>query len=220
MNWKSSQWSMVNSQWSIVISQWFTKIKLSTIDYRLSTKLIMILFLPSCFVPSRNKLFNYFIISIITLFASSCKIYRFTDASIDPNLKTFNVAPTINVATLQNPNAAPNFTDKLKDKFLSNTRMVLIQDNGDLQFAATIIEYNIEPVSITNTETTAQNRLNVSVKFECINTKEATKSFTQTFRDGENFDANAQFTSVESGLNITIFDRLTQQIFNKIFGNW
>ncbi|MEZ5055011.1 MAG: LptE family protein [Chitinophagales bacterium] len=158
--------------------------------------------------------------SFVVFASGSCKIYRFTDASIDPNLKTFNVTPTINIATLQNPNAAPNFTDKVKDKFLSNTRMVLTQDNGDLQFAATIIEYNIEPVSITNTETTAQNRLNIAVKFECINTKEATKSFTQTFRDGENFDANAQFSSVESGLNNTIFDRLTQQIFNKIFGNW
>lgn len=155
---------------------------------------------------------------IITL--PSCKIYRFTDASVDPNLKTFTIAQTVNIATLQNPNAAPLFTDRLKNKFISNTRLAMIRENGDLDFYATIIEYNIEPVAITNVETTAQNRLNISIKIDCVNNQDKTKSFNQVFRDGENFDANALFNTVEDGLVNTIYDRLIQQIFNKTFGNW
>ncbi|HNE49867.1 MAG TPA: LptE family protein [Chitinophagales bacterium] len=150
----------------------------------------------------------------------ACKIYRFTDASVDPNWKTFSVAPTINVATLQNPNAAPTFTDKLKESFLRNTRLTLIRDSGDLEFSVTITEYNVEPVAITNTETTAQNRLNISVKVDCVNQRDKAKSFSQTFRDGENYGAGRQLSDVENSLINTIFDRLVQQIFNRTFGNW
>lgn len=157
---------------------------------------------------------------LIAFNISSCKIYRFTDASVDPNWKTFSVLQTINVATLQNPNAAPTFTEKIKERFLRDTRLSLIRDGGDLEFNPTIIEYNVDPVSITNVETTAQNRLNISVKIECINKKDNSKSFTQTFRDGENYDANKQLSDVENSLINTIFDRLVQQIFNKTFGNW
>ena len=157
---------------------------------------------------------------VIALLSPSCKIYRFTDASVDPNMKTFNMSQTINIATIQNPNAAPQFTESLKNKFLRDTRLTLIRENGDLEFSATIIEYSIDPVSITNTETTAQNRANVSVKIDCINKKNPSKSFSQTFRDGENYDANKQFSDVENGLLNTIFDRLVQQIFNRTFGNW
>ncbi len=167
-----------------------------------------------------TSLFYYFIISFIVLTTTGCKIYRFTDASVDPNWKTFTVLQTLNIATLQNPNAAPAFTEKLKDNYLRNTRLVLIRENGDLEFNATIIEYNIDPVSIINTETTAQNRLNISVKIDCINKKDKSKNFTQTFRDGENYDANTQFSVVETSLVNTIYDRLVQQIFNRTFGNW
>lgn len=164
------------------------------------------------------SLTNYLIISFFLL--SSCKIYRFTDAAVDPNWKSFSMNQTLNVATLQNPNAAPAFTEKLKDKFLRDTRLTLIRESGDLEFSATITEYSVDPVSVTNTETTAQNRLNISVKIDCINHRDASKNFSQTFRDGENYDASKQFSDVENGLISTIFDRLVQQIFNRTFGNW
>lgn len=177
-------------------------------------------YLSSGFIFSRTALLNYFIISIITLFASSCKIYRFTDAAVDPNWKTFSVTQTTNVATLQNPNAAPTLTEKMKERFLRDTRLSLIRENGDLEFSTVITEYNIDPVAITNTETTAQNRLNISIKVDCINKIDKSKTYSQVFRDGENFDANRQFSDVENGLLNTIYDRLVQQVFNKTFGNW
>ena len=172
------------------------------------------------FESSRTKLFHYFIISIISLTMGSCKIYRFTDASVDPNWKTFTMAQTINRATLQNPNAAPNFTEALKNKFLRDTRLALTREDGDLDFSAIIIEYNIEPVAITGIETTAQNRLNISVKVECVNKRDKEKSYSQTFRDGENYSASDQFADRETTLVNTIYERLIQQIFNRTFGNW
>jgi hypothetical protein len=171
-------------------------------------------------VDKRAKSILLFTFCFLTLFISSCKVYRFTDASVDPNIKTFTITPTLNIAVLQNPIAASFFTDRLKDKFVRDTRLVLIRDNGDLEFTCTIVEYNIEPVSVINTETLAQNRLNISIKVECTNRIDNKKNFTQNFRDGENFDANSQFAVVENSLMNTIYDRLTQQIFNKAFSNW
>ena len=98
------------------------------------------------------KSYAYRIVLVSLIFLSpACKIYRFTDASVDPNWKTFTMGQTVNVATLQNPNAAPAFTEKIKDKFLRDTRLVLIRESGDLEFSATITEYSIDPVSNTNT---------------------------------------------------------------------
>ena len=175
MNWKINQWSSVNGQWSIdsihLMKRWSIVCGLWTI------------------------------LTIVALTTPSCKIYRFTDASVDPNWKTFGMSQTTNIATLQNPNAAPAFTEKIKEKFLRDTRLSLVR-------------------AITNTETTAQNRLNISIKVECINKRDNTKSFSQVFRDGENFDANRQFSETENTLLNTIFDRLVQQIFNRTFGNW
>lgn len=164
------------------------------------------------------RLAQYLFISMLSL--SSCKIYRFTDASVDPNLKTFTINPTNNVATFQNANVAPTFTDKLKDKFIRETRLALVRADGDVEYTCTITEYNIEPVAITNTQTVAQNRLNISIKVECVNKKDDKKSYVQTYRDGENFAAQSNFSSIELDLNNTIFDRITQQIFNKSFSNW
>jgi len=194
MNWKINQWSSVNGQWSI---DSIHRMKRWSIVCGLWT-----------------------ILTLVALTTPSCKIYRFTDASVDPNWKTFGMSQTTNIATLQNPNAAPAFTEKIKEKFLRDTRLSLVRENGDLEFSAIITEYNIDPVAITNTETTAQNRLNISIKVECINKRDNSKSFSQVFRDGENFDANRQFSETENTLLNTIFDRLVQQIFNRTFGNW
>ena len=158
--------------------------------------------------------------TILSIFVSSCKIYRFSDASVDPNLKTFTINPTSNVATFQNANAAALFTDKLKEKFIRETRMALIRQDGDIEYTCTIIEYNIEPIAITNTQTLAQNRLNISVKVECVNKQDDKKSYTQNFRDGENYSAQDNFSIIENNLINTIYDRIVQQIFNKSFSNW
>lgn len=166
-------------------------------------------------------IFNlFFCIIIIVVFSYSCKIYRFSDASVDPNLKTFTINPTNNIATFQNANAAPLLTDKLKEKFIRETRMVLIRQDGDIEYTCTIVEYNIEPIAITNTQTLAQNRLNISVKIDCVHKKDEKKSYTQNFRDGENYNALENFNTIENNLLNTIYDRIIQQIFNKSFSNW
>ena len=166
------------------------------------------------------SLFYYSVISIAVLMVFSCKIYRFSDASVDPNLKTFTINPTNNIATFQNASAASAFTEKLKEKFIRETRMVLTRQDGDIEYSCTITEYNIEPIALTNTQTLAQNRLNINVRVECINHQDEKKSYNQNFRDGENFSAQVAFNSVEADLQNTIFDRITQQIFNKSFSNW
>ena len=63
MNWKINQWSSINGQWSI---DSIHRMKRWSIVCGLWTILI-----------------------IVALTTPSCKIYRFTDASVDPNWKTF-----------------------------------------------------------------------------------------------------------------------------------
>ncbi|MBK9636228.1 MAG: hypothetical protein IPO64_17595 [Bacteroidetes bacterium] len=46
------------------------------------------------------------------------------------------------------------------------------------------------------------------------------KGFSQTFTDGENYDATKDLNSIEDDLITTITDRIIQNIFNKAFVNW
>lgn len=167
----------------------------------------------------RSKLYTVILFFSI-LSTNACKIYRFSDASVDPNLKTFTINASNNIATFQNANAAPLLTDKLKEKFIRETRMALVRQDGDIEYSCTIVEYNIEPIALTNTQTLAQNRLNIGIKVECTHKKDDKKSYVQNFRDGENFSAQASFSLIEDGLLNTIYDRIIQQIFNKSFSNW
>lgn len=167
---------------------------------------------------SKILIFTYLLGFILLL--PSCKIYRFTDASVDPNIKTYSVNPTINVAVIQNPQASSLLTEKLKDKFTRETRMSLVQQNANVEFSCTITDYSVSPVILSDANTASQNRLSVNVKVEYVNKLDQRKNFSQNFNDGENYNANSTLNEVENSLINSIFDRIVQQIFNKTFGNW
>ncbi|MBK6339164.1 MAG: LptE family protein [Bacteroidetes bacterium] len=156
----------------------------------------------------------------ILICIQGCKLYKFTDASVNPNLKTIAVNNIPNLSPIVVPSLSNTVTEGLKDKFLRETNLKLSNIGADIEFNGSIIQYNIDPVSITNVATVAQNRLTISIKIECTNRVEPLKGFSQTFTDGENYDATKDLNSIEDDLITTITDRIIQNIFNKAFVNW
>lgn len=160
------------------------------------------------------------LMAIVCFMLTSCKLYKFTDASVNPNLKTITVNTFPNVAPIQVPALSSLFTENLKDKFLRETSLKLATSGGDIEFNGSITTYSIDPIAISNVETVAQNRLTITIRVECINRLEPTKSFSQAFTDGENYDASQDIARIESELINTITERIIQNIFNKAFVNW
>ncbi len=156
----------------------------------------------------------------IAWLCSACKIYKFTDASINPNIRTIKINQFTNTSPIQTSTLSNDFEQKLVNKFVRETRLTFVKEDPDLEFSGNIVEYYIEPIAISGTETTAQNRLSIAIKVDFVNKLEQERSFSQIFRDGENFDASKDISEVNDAIVNIIFDRTVQNIFNKAFVNW
>ncbi len=151
---------------------------------------------------------------------SSCGVYTQSGASIHPEAKTFSVAYIVNNATIVAPTLSQVLTERLKTKFINETPLKLTNNEGDMHFSGKITSYVTTPVAITGNQTNAVNRLTVTVEITCDNKLDETKSFTQTFSNFTDFDAQQDFASIEATLITRVCDGLVQDIFNKAFINW
>lgn len=168
-----------------------------------------------------HKIFFKVLMSIFLLTSlTGCKIYKFTDASVNPNIKSVTINTIPNMSAIQVPSISPLFVEKLQDKFLKETNLRLLQEGGDIEINGVIVDYYIDPVAITNTETVAQNRLTISIKIDFTNNIEPDKNFNTTFRELEVYEANLSSIEVDNQIAPIILDKLVQTIFNKAFVNW
>ena len=135
-------------------------------------------------------------------------------------MKTFSVSYFDNNATLVSPLLSQEFTEKLKQKFIEETNLEIVSSGGDFDFSGEITGYTIAPASAQSTDNASVNRLTitVSVKLDCE--KNPASAFDQPFEHFEDFDANTNFSTVETTLNESVTDFLVQKIFNKAAINW
>ncbi|MEZ4874204.1 MAG: LptE family protein [Flavobacteriaceae bacterium] len=157
-----------------------------------------------------------------TLISQGCGVYSFTGADIDySSTKTFQVNNFANNAPIVEPVAARNFTLKLQDLLLNQTNLDLVNTNGDLLYEGEIVQYYIAPITATSQSTAAQNRLTIAVNVRFFNTKDSTKDFEERFSFYYDYGGSTQLvgSQLEDALNI-IFERITQDIFNKSLANW
>lgn len=174
----------------------------------------------------------------IVLMASlllGCTIrYSFNGGSAPPWAETVQVdyfAPS-EKATLASGLASQLFTEALRDVFLSQTKLSITPDKGNLVFKGAIQEYSIRPINIqASSETAAQNRLQMGVEvryywnkpyedgkpgFEFTDSLISQRTYTR-FAD---YDSNSDFSSIEESLLTEINDQITQDIFNASLGDW
>ena len=167
------------------------------------------------------------IVSIIFLLVSSvilqgCGAYSFTGADINySTTKTVQVNYFQNNAPIVEPGIARNFTQKLQNLLLNQTSLSLVNTNGDLVYEGEITQYYIAPITATADSRAAQNRLTIAVKVRFFNTKEPLKDFEQAFSFYYDYPGQNQLTGskLDTALDV-IFERLTQDIFNKSLANW
>ena len=95
--------------------------------------------------------------------------YSLSGASIPPEAKTISVQYFQNLASLAPPTLSQTFTEALRDKLSSQTRLTLVNKAGDLAFEGSISGYSTAPISIQSTDQAALNRLTitVNVKYTC-----------------------------------------------------
>ncbi|MEZ4779657.1 MAG: LptE family protein [Flavobacteriaceae bacterium] len=168
------------------------------------------------------KVFQNFMALITVILLQGCGAYSFTGADIDYNsTKTFQVNNFVNNAPIVEPTVARNFTIELQDLLLNQTSLDLVNTNGDLLYEGEIVQYYTSPITATSQNTAAQNRLTVAVNVRFFNTKDSTKDFEERFSFYYDYGGSTQLigSQLDDALSI-IFERITQDIFNKSLANW
>lgn len=157
---------------------------------------------------------------LLLMTSSSCLRVTFTGASIHPDAKTFSVQYFENNATLINPTLAKTMTEKLQDKIMGQTRLSMVNQNGDLAFEGEITSYTLQPVAIQGNETAQLTQLTVNINVRFFNRLDDSKNFEARFSRFQQFSSSSSLASVEDGLIETIAEELVDDIFNKALVNW
>lgn len=151
---------------------------------------------------------------------TGCGIYSFTGASIPAEAKTVSVQHFPNNANLVNPMLSDIITNNLRDRFMNQTSLDEVPDNGDLAIEGEIVDYKTSPTAITGDQVAALNRLTITVNVRFYNRFDESKNFEQKFTQYDDYPSNEDLNVVQEALVTTICDKLCEDIFNKAVVNW
>jgi len=172
------------------------------------------------------NLLKFLFLFIITIaFCSycltSCKFsYSFTGADIPVEAGTFSVRYFQNNATLVQPALSQKLTDKLKDRMLSQTNLIMVNSGGDMAFEGEITDYTLQPIAIQGNETAQLTQITVRIRVRFFSKIDPEKNYEAPFSRFQQFSSNLNLSAVEDALLDQIVDELVDDIFNKSFVNW
>ena len=158
------------------------------------------------------------IISFCLIFFSACRVnYTLSGASLSPDVKTIYIKYFPKTATLGPPSLSQTFTEKLKDKFLNQTKLELTNEKADLNIQGSITSYVVTPQA---NEVAARNRLSITVSVNFTNIKDEKQNFETTFTRFAEYSSLLNLATEEEKLIEEINIQLVDDIFNRAVINW
>jgi hypothetical protein len=171
-----------------------------------------------------RKFSELILVALLAANLFGCTVhYGFTGAAISADVKTISVAYFPNRAPIVYTSLSQDLTEKLKDKFISQTSLNMISGEGDLTFEGEIVGYETKPIAISGNEQTDKaslNRLTVTVNVRFVNQKEPKKNFESKFQAYEDYSSDKGLDAVEGELVPLILEKLIEDIFNRSVVNW
>ncbi len=159
------------------------------------------------------------LIIVFSLTMSSCGIYSLSGGSLS-GIKTVSISTFSNQSSQVVPSLAEDITEKLKDNFVKEMKLTLVDYDGDISFEGSISDYRVAPASICGDQTAATTRLTISVKVKFENTKVPENSYDASFSNYIDFESTQNIADIETELHDELTDMLVQDIFNKAVNNW
>lgn len=162
-------------------------------------------------------------LTFCTTCLTGCGVYSFTGTTSPA--KTITIHDFYNNTDLAPANIAQDFTNEIKNYFVSNTTLSIAPQNGELEIEGEIVTYSLTAIAPTasddGTSTSSSTRLTIAVKVTYVDTLEEEKSFKdKNFSFYADFTNDQNLTDIESNLIETIFNRIINDIFNASVANW
>lgn len=149
----------------------------------------------------------------------SCTI-SLSGATLDPELKTFYIPNFTNNAENALPSLSQRLTEDLKDKVRAESRLVLSEEEPDIEFRGTLVDYRITAEAPRTGESTAINRLTITLAISYFNNRKNTEIWQKNFSFFYDFSSSIDFSSVQEAANKAISKQIMEDIFNAAFSNW
>ena len=152
---------------------------------------------------------------------NSCSIsYKLEGGSIN-----YDFTKTIRIVSFPNrtpfyPELTQVFDLALRKRFIEQTRLKEVDNNGDIEIEGEITNYSLSGTAVKDDAYASRTRLTISVKVEYINNKEAGKDVSQTFSAFQEFDNTVDISSQEDEFVRLIVEDLVDQIYNATVANW
>lgn len=159
-------------------------------------------------------------LAMILLLAGCSVRVTFKGSSVPDNVRIASVQYFENRAPYINPALSQNFTEALKDRITSESRLIVRPDVGDVDFSGEIVGYDTRPMAIQANALSQETRLTVSIKVRYQNFKNPRQNWESTFSAYQDFPSEQNITAIEDELVKQIIDELTENIFNKAFADW
>ncbi len=159
---------------------------------------------------------------LVGILLSACTIsYKFNGASIDyEKVKSITVKDFPNQAPLVYPPLSQEFTEALKDIYIRQTRLEMVNNNGDLDLEGEITGYELTPMAVKEDAWSSQTKLTITVRVRYANRSNPDEDFEQSFSAYREFDATRMLQDVQGQLCTEIIEELTDQIYNATVANW
>jgi hypothetical protein len=159
---------------------------------------------------------------ILMIGAASCSIsYKFNGASIDyTQVKSISISDFPNMAPLVYPPLAQKFTEELKDKYIRQTRLQVLRENGTLDVEGEITGYSFTPQAVKENAYASMTRLTVSVRVRYSNKVNQDEDFEQNFSVYREFSNQNTIEQVQDDLCTEIVKELVDLIYNATVANW
>ena len=165
--------------------------------------------------------YKYIFLFLAFVLLTRCTVqYSMGGANIEPDVETITIQDFDSRAPSGPANLGQYFTNELKDKFQSQTRLTLVNERGDLNFSGEITDYSTRPVSVGGEQTAQMTRLTITVHVQYTNEKYPDNSYESNFSQYEDFDSSQNLSSVEDQLVESISEKLIDDIFQKAVVNW
>ena len=171
-----------------------------------------------------KRLVKLIVVVSLILIVYSCRITLGLApiSSIDYNkVKTISIAEFQNRADYVYAPLAIEFNQKLKDIFIQQTQLRLVDSGGDLEISGEITGYNQYNESVDASGFSSKVKLTLTVSVSYVNNVDHKDDFeNQQFSAFQTYDSSQLLTAVQDGLITVMVRDITEQIFNSTVANW
>ena len=159
-----------------------------------------------------------YLLLLLPLLGTGC--YSLSGISIDPNAQTYYVEPFDLSVDEAPPNLPQTFSEALRERIRTNTPLKALEDGPDIKFSGSIVGWQVTSEAPEPGETTAFNRLTITVAVEYEDAIDPSRGWRRRFPFFSNYSSEQNLLDIQDVLIEEITEQLIEDVFNAAFTNW